>query len=75
MEIQKTSLVEEAIEELKNKDYEYQLERLPALLKNMTNEEKLEMVTNLLCNKWYTFSDFYFIKQVLKIYEMSLLDN
>ena len=53
---------------LEGKSSEETLELLPSMLKELNKEEKISVLTDLLCEEWCTIDDHNFIQSVLEIY-------
>ena len=59
---------------LDGKSSEETLELLPGMLKELNKEEKISVLTDLLCEEWCTIDDHKFIQSVLEIYTESIVD-
>ncbi|MGM9986350.1 MAG: hypothetical protein ACI35O_03885 [Bacillaceae bacterium] len=59
---------------LEDKSHEEVLELLPSMLKELNKEEKISVLTDLLCEEWHTNDDHKFIQYVLEIYTESIID-
>jgi hypothetical protein len=51
---------------------EERLNVLPRLLQKLSYEDKLELMSDILCEEWHLISDFEFIKSALDIFAKSL---
>lgn len=64
--------VDDMSELLRKKNFVETLEILRAELKSLTYEEKLEVLSDVLCEEWYLIDHAEFIKEVLDVFADSL---
>lgn len=63
----KSDLVSDIYEDFKGKGLYEICEKLPIALEKLSEDERVELVSELLCEEWYTNQHYDYIKKVLEI--------